>query len=538
MAKPRIDPFALPSETGQRFRLLLLIATSAAYSMGTLWVYRFGPEEPSLGEIGSAGLAAVALLWLGALVIYVVNQLRIPGSHGGLLPPGHDPRLSDRLATLSAGRSPQFLVGRDIHDSAALAYGFPWSRRILLGGALRQLLRRDPGGFDAIVRHELAHHQNRDVGAVFAARAVFWMLVALSVAHTCIWLPASIIAEAGPGSLSQIGWWLPELLAPAGFLLAAYADYAGLLRAREHYADWRAAAAGSDEDLRRLLAAAPPAPAESQVRRLLRLHPTLPERLDALDRPERAGDLERGSMVALGMAGAFVLCAWADLLSDLEAGNVVDTRLWELDNITDIMEQMSASFGALPFILLTILFLIWGSAIGTAAQRYWAVCASKQIHAHPGRASLLSAAFLVGLGVALGIAVWPTNIFALSFDDVDPILEWLRDSVIGVPIGFVMTLVVFFSLWPFVRVTSRVLRGVGPPGWFLSMSVVAALYLFLQVVQLALILIGVLDADGPELAAAAGGAIAALIAWSGGLAFAAWRSHRRSTPGPLASTPT
>jgi Zn-dependent protease with chaperone function len=214
----QLNPFALPSETGQRFRLLLLIATLAAYNMGTLWIYRFGPDGASLSDFAGVGLIAVALLWVGAFVLYIVHQLQIPGLRGGLLPPAADGLLTARIAALGIGPSPRVVVTRDIRSSAALAYGLPWSPRILLGGALRLLLRRDPGGFDAIVRHELAHHQNKDVGKVFIARACSGprhsgqsITPARGSSLFLNWDPADPV-------MVQIGRLLPELPRPPAFL--------------------------------------------------------------------------------------------------------------------------------------------------------------------------------------------------------------------------------------------------------------------------------------------------------------------------------
>jgi Zn-dependent protease with chaperone function len=178
----------------------------------------------------------------------------------------------------------------------------------------------NPGQFDPVVLHELAHVRARDVSWASPVRWIAWLTVPA--------IAAPALVDLLSGTMTSMDAVRPVAQAVV-FVVAALVIAAGLLRQRELEADRQAAAwQGSAEALRHALSAGgTPAPAAIKrlsLRAITRLwqpltrHPSVPARIAALaDRADRrdggfAYALALGVVTALAMSTASFLALSLD----------------------------------------------------------------------------------------------------------------------------------------------------------------------------------------------------------------------------------
>jgi Zn-dependent protease with chaperone function len=349
----RLNPFALPVETDARFTLLIIAVPAAllALAHGVLPLFYAGEAEGStyvqlidnsLTRVGctpetlegcdpAAGLVAIGYL---ALVLTVCP--------GGLLAAGailavwrfwghpqrviarHQARPADprrdrslfnamqevsRQAGLS--RLPRLVIGRP-NTFDGQAFGTSQQPQIRLGGGLRLLRVKAPDHFRAIALHELGHIANGDLDRAYWAEA-FWQAM----------LPLAAVALVGTLGANLLRGLANELtiLAPVFALLATAVIvieatvllgvialiWRSVLRVREYYADAFADQLGSGPALRALLTVAAQR-TPSRPGWHWHLHPTIAERLNALEAPQHLFRLSRDVIVPaaflLGMIAA------------------------------------------------------------------------------------------------------------------------------------------------------------------------------------------------------------------------------------------
>ncbi|MGJ7441997.1 M48 family metalloprotease [Aquipuribacter sp. MA13-6] len=312
-----IDPRALPSDTSVRFLLLLAAVVSATlYLYTALWftlrgdtfldvVARCGLEA---GELAAGSATDTALVLAEqtacrsgvsreqALSSLVGTTMVLAAAYGlyRLLPlwrtrRAHLVRLDEvDGASLHAAveqearrvglrRLPTVLV--DVSNPAVQGFVFGTSRHPRLGvtGGLVVLQVTDPAAFRAVLRHELAHLANRDVPWAYYTVSVWWAFVGLALVPV-----VAVLAVSDLAYVLRLGW--RTLVLSVLVLLLRNA----VLRAREAYADARAAGWGSAGDLDRVLALAQAAdPREApRHRRALRRHPAPQERRRLLRDPD------------------------------------------------------------------------------------------------------------------------------------------------------------------------------------------------------------------------------------------------------------
>lgn len=161
-----------------------------------------------------------------------------------------------------------------------------------------------PGRFDPIVLHELAHVRGRDVSLVSSARGIAWVTIP---AITLASLPEFL--DGGDTQVQQTYLIQAAVLVAATMLVAAR-----LLRVREIAADRQAASwLGSPDTLQNLLNTArePAGTGLRRWRQLLARHPSLPARRIALRNPlmvQQAGfatALTVGAVAAMAMSTCF-----------------------------------------------------------------------------------------------------------------------------------------------------------------------------------------------------------------------------------------
>lgn len=331
-----LDPLALPSETTGRFRMLIVAAFVMAWGLVgdwvptpwlptafeeatrgafverdgrmafregfDLWALRDlpGGSEEALAEaerqVRRLHVAAVAMpvfLLLAWVTYRLIPAWTVWRLRSRKLDAAVAPHLASELAGLArlAGAEgaiewhtrPGFLDG--------LACGVSSRPKVIVCGDPRRLDRGLGEAHRAVVLHELGHVANRDVEIRDKARAA-WAVLGLFAAAT----PVMVVGHGG-------SW---EGLASVGLRLAAcgalgLALWTGLVRSREHMADWRVLRWGAGGPLSRRLRLpetaasghlrAEKAPvvrsALGRLRPFFAAHPTHSERLRVLAEPAR-----------------------------------------------------------------------------------------------------------------------------------------------------------------------------------------------------------------------------------------------------------
>lgn len=263
MIRRRPDPFLTPAATTSRFLLLIVLTLGASAYTATWWVGGAGgwtegyeaciaaAERDRGGALdvtnrflgcydgvgllqagvgAGAALLVAVVLWLGCrLHPWWLIRRR------GLTP--LDATYSaaaweiDRLvAEAGLPKAPTFLVAPFNDSLGGRALGRPGHYHVRLNRrVVHQVDATTAPVLRAIVRHELAHIRNRDVGRTVAAILSGWVFMLLVAVPQLV-----AVAIIAPRDLGDLAW----RLAVAGTLIALVR--ASVIRAREHYADVRA----------------------------------------------------------------------------------------------------------------------------------------------------------------------------------------------------------------------------------------------------------------------------------------------------------
>lgn len=396
-----LRPGCLPSDTAIRFLLVLAAVTSASlYMFQSLWFTARGQQFAAVilqcaeqlgdlrgGAVGTvtaqlqaeaqcrSGLSREQAAFAGAgsaliLVVGWVGYRLLPRwriRRRQLAPP--DPEdgqaLVSEVAGLAdvAGVHPVPGIRLDVSNPAVSGFAFGAGRDLQLGvtGGLVVAQALDPPGFAAVIRHELGHVANRDVPWTYYATSVWWAFTSLAV------LPVVVIfAFRDISYLLRLGWRTAVLAGLVALTIAA------LLRAREVYADDRAAAWGSAAALDRLLAAQPAT--HQRWPRPLRTHPPARERRGLLSDPD----------------GLFTASGWAAAAAGISAGTAQAS-------LADLLYLVTPRW-AVPAAALLVAPLL-ATVVCTAA---WRIALREMVR---GAARPLVAR--VGLGLGAGLAVSP-----------------------------------------------------------------------------------------------------------------------------------
>jgi Zn-dependent protease with chaperone function len=196
-----------------------------------------------------------------------------------------------RVAGISP--APKIEMRPDLRSQSGQAFGLGGQFSLRLDAGLRSTLRKAPEKFRALVLHELGHLANGDVARTYFAQSlwisvVFMILAPLAIASVFV----LVRGQAGNFDATRLFTRnLPALLSlwfKGAMLIAVFAFVrARLLRARENYADWRAAIWGAAPALKEMLRTSAEAwPLRSAgLKSWFALHPPPAQRLAALDNP-------------------------------------------------------------------------------------------------------------------------------------------------------------------------------------------------------------------------------------------------------------
>lgn len=351
---PALRADALPTDTFVRFVLLLVtVAAAGLFLFQTLWSsvrgdvfiatwQACGIGAGALGE-GLFGAETAALAQQAACRADVQREQAVValGGTGLVLAVGWvayrlRPRWQDRrrrlepldpadgeallrevdalAAEAGLARVPTVRLDAANPGVQAFVYGAGGDARLALTGGLVVQQVLDPSAFRAVVRHELAHLANRDVPWTYYTVSAWWSFLLLALAPTAV-----VLAVTDTPYAVSLGTRVAVLATLVALVVAS------VLRAREVYADARAAG-GDPEALDRVLAGQPPT--SSRRPEALRLHPSATLRRTLLREPDRLFRAGWGTAVATGLAAGLALPALQSLLDLLlGASSVVAAAL-------------------------------------------------------------------------------------------------------------------------------------------------------------------------------------------------------------------
>ncbi|GAB1818095.1 M48 family metalloprotease [Herbidospora sp. RD11066] len=351
---PRLNPFLLPSSTTSRF-LILILTTVAGSLYVNLWLrtmwwsvretpehvraascltgLRSGAMEDATAVLDRYAACAVRVTAIDSLIpvamlaapllAVVVLYLLHPvwARRHGLDPletvgegPNHDAvvaRFAAVVAEETPGKVVRVLVDPARRGVSGRTFGLPRRHTIVLSIGTVVAYRKEPQVAEAVLRHELAHIRNRDVGVAHLTVAIWW---------------AFLVTEAVPAVVASV-LWNPSLLPGWAIflpviLLVLWSSRTAVLRAREHHADVRA---GDTPDRREGMEAAVKRGDPLPWYRRLGNHPGPGRRAAVLADPGRLLRPGIGEMATTGLLAGLcfppVLDAFAYV--NFEAGNDV-----------------------------------------------------------------------------------------------------------------------------------------------------------------------------------------------------------------------
>ncbi|RKH14432.1 hypothetical protein D7V97_03175 [Corallococcus sp. CA053C] len=346
---PRLDAFAFPSNTSLRFVLLLVSVLGAStFFFRTLPVgavpdeacmqtsfqsaeaqlqgamARLTTADPPV-EMTSPVEAACMRPYVKALTLRIsVGMALLLGVSAvlfwllpawtlrrkGLVPlkGAQFPELMGHLDGLcrEAGlqRQPRFVLAPFNPSPSGHVFGRTRRHWVALSGGLVKQFQSDRPLFDAVLRHELAHLRNADVGKAFFSVALWWGFLLVALLPYLLQGLTHAMKSAWPWTL-HTAWRMVVL---TGLVVLVRNS---VLRVRELYADLRASELQGPEGgaLERVVAALP-RPKGGRWRELLRNHPPPESRARVLTGEQRLSRPAWGEAFAVGL---LAMVAFADM---------------------------------------------------------------------------------------------------------------------------------------------------------------------------------------------------------------------------------
>ena len=340
----RLNLFAFTQETDALFGMLIIASIWLALFLGPAFALLFGFDNPLSNisfttrglEVTRAYLPiicfssiAVAAVLVVACILYFRHpyEIRRRRKIGSISEKDQDIQEQvSELAIQSGVEPPKIeMPPHGLRGTDAQAFGVGKRRRVALDGGLRILRKTKPDIFNAILRHELAHFANQDIGKSYFSDALWksirWVIILPFVLGLLGYITLAIYLGVLYGDLPQrfTGPILSffALMVQFGFvLLVAGLLWVRLIRTREFYADWRAVLWGVQSGLKSIFQEDVEKEKPKTRFNVFQFHPDGKERLVAIEHPEV---LFKYSPMMIFMAGLLLASLFIGLYFSLAA---------------------------------------------------------------------------------------------------------------------------------------------------------------------------------------------------------------------------
>jgi hypothetical protein len=459
LRRPRLNPFAFPSDTDLRFVLLivtvlgaslfiynwiclqthvqeLLASASCALRQAPNSVQALSARNVPAFQTSADAVRQCGILYHRIETAYMIGGVVLVGAvavviywlfplwnlwRGKLVPLSTEdsPELMTYLAALcreaQLARLPSFVCNPLNQTITGLAFGRVGRYYVALSGGLVTLFSTDRARFRAIVLHELAHLRNADVNKTYFALASWWAFVIVAL------IPFVVISAVGFAKNPEVLLTIDKAWRVLVMTMLVFLVLAVTLRAHEFYADVRAAIwDNSAAPLLRVLNMLETP--KKRWQRVMHVHPDPRERgrtLNETDRLFRMGLWDAlGFGIAIGIAAPNVLAlmsSFLDLLLPIAFSDLLD---WQ---------TLGAALILAPLIAVTAGLSAWRTTFAALMQG--------QVPLGIGRAGLC-----LGVGLILG------TFLSLSFDNI--LVNPLFPFVLSLPWSiFVLVSLFLFLSW-------------------------------------------------------------------------------------------
>ena len=431
-------------------------------------------------------LTAVAILLAVAFLIYwLIPAWKIRRDRLTPLPEDTSDDIRKCLEQLcqTAGlkKNPKFLMRSHQTTVGGIAFGNRKQRYVALSGALITKFKTDPALFRAVVLHELAHLRNGDVDKTYFSMAI-------AISFTFIAFVPFLIDQLHVENEHQSLFDIVDSggLAVIPLALLVYLILASVLRARELYADARAA---TWDDSRKVLQQfIKPSPTQQQSRWpvYLRVHPKQSDRYQSLETHGQLFQFSLWDAFATGVVTAIAIPTinhFLLFLLNLPYLNDFDIGILSFAGTKFSLSTYSNFVSALliaPFAASTVCIGIWRASFAQRFLHNRSVPAGK-----------------IGLALSAGLSVG----YLLSFDSISSLfalasransnytlLGHLSQFLLNIAGISVMLLTLFlfcrwlvqgFELWLNVIRSKKELRKISAIIWSLITIILSVLISFL-----------------------------------------------------------
>lgn len=444
----RFNPFLFSPNTNFRFALLVLaIVGSSLFIYETLFFQTFANEYfqaiqdciqeanrlhpgETLDEVNLANqhanrcnekdeqrqaqwiLSRFVLLLVLAVVIYLLMPIwRIWRDKLTAFSAEDDPEVMNCLTEFcqeaQLSKRPKFFLRALNPSPSGLAFGCLGRYYIVLNGGLIMQFYQSKERFKAILRHELAHLQNKDIDKTYFSLAL-GIAFLLAGIFPLVWGTIT--------TLSFSNWaQVPRVIFSAGlFSLLVYIALASVLRSREMYADVRASV---NEDSYKTLQNEFSTEAGSEYtswRQLFRLHPTPALRRKVLQDTHLLSQMTYGEAFMTGILSTIGLSAIDNFLS-----------AW--------LPAELESIGSTTFLVTLILTSFTTLAIGIGVWQavFSARVLNKKISGMGRLGLIVGLGMLVGLSISFSSILLPSEsgYASLAGSSTPFAVDWIPDAI-------------------------------------------------------------------------------------------------------------
>ena len=475
--KKLLNPFALPSETDARFRLLIVAVIVTSLILGNYIPVYFLPDDltkdllspdvnfteknlDSPDYLKESGMNMIYnsleyfpsiivmffILFLTTVCIVIIYR-RHPGnikSKQNLISADKDEtgkylRLKEEIKNLSdrCGIDPPEIFIAPQFTTGSQAFGVSEHKSIRIDNGLRLMLIKNREKFRSVILHELGHFANRDVTKTYISQSVWKAVLYVFAIPTFILavftLLNNVIRKLSGGLESgdikdiffqSIPAFIILILSLTGVFLTIHLLLKSILRTREFYADRRAANEGVKESLISYFGEnLNKEKISSGIKGFFRWHPSLKERIDCLKDPSVLFVMRYDLCFFVGLLIPF------SILSILTLGKVAISLTGIISGAGQVVSQ-NPGFNFLTILISILLFILLcfvpfiitsyliSSSLGNQIQRSVIFSLSSGDKKIPGFKKLFLISLILTIGMAAGCLILPyfsvLNIFITS----------------------------------------------------------------------------------------------------------------------------